>query len=180
MLIAVAAALLLNATPATPPETTAPPAATTWYGYQPLIVDAIAGALIAGGVATSGQGGGLIPLPNPLLGFGVLTYLLGGPIAHALHGRALIGGLDLLIRLGLPISGGLIGEFLVPVDPTTGISPGRPYGSLIGAVAASALDAALWSFAPVAPATATPAGVSLAPFVGASRGALLAGVAGRF
>ena len=66
-----------------------------WYGYETLLVDGAGLGLGAGTVA-----GGI-----PLGIAGLATYVLGGPIVHAVHGQGGKVGIDLAVRLGAPAVG---------------------------------------------------------------------------
>jgi hypothetical protein len=70
-----------------------------WYGAQTLAMDGIAlGLLVLGASSESGE----------LIGLSGLTYLLGGPIVHAAHGRAGMSFASLGVRIGFPIGGALL------------------------------------------------------------------------
>lgn len=71
-----------------------PSTTRSWYGWQPMLSDAAALALLVGG-ASSNDGGGLVLS-------GAATYVLGAPILHAVHGNADTGALDAVARLALP------------------------------------------------------------------------------
>lgn len=77
---------------------------TRWYGWQPLIIDASAGAALLIASQTVDSGGRDLPLAPigwMFLTVGAAGFVLGAPIAHAVHGRWATGGASLGLRLGL-------------------------------------------------------------------------------
>ncbi len=92
-----------------------------WYGWQTLLVDAAAVGFVVVGLRTQS---------TPVGYTGVLTYLFGGPVVHAAHGRggATLGSLAL--RLGVPLATGWIltggSEDRASDAPGFGVSVGVP------------------------------------------------------
>jgi hypothetical protein len=97
LLVALLIAVLGSPSPArAAPEESAPP--SSWYGYQPALLDAGAFALTVGAFAGaplcfwSDTSCGGSPRTTTVLGLSaVALYALGGPVVHALHrqgGRA--------------------------------------------------------------------------------------------
>jgi len=95
---------------------------SVWYGYQTLIVDGIALALFAGGVASEE------PAPAVLGGFG---YVFGAPFVHFAHAHFGRGWGSFGLRLALPAAGAV-----VPSDDEP--SPGL----VIGVLSAVIIDGA--------------------------------------
>lgn len=118
-----------------------------WYGYQTLIADA---AAVGIGFSSAALGaGGAIASAG--------TYLLAPPIIHIVHGNPAMFAASLATRVLSPALGGVTGFAIgAAVDGCSGGGDfvcGAPIGgALIGVVggflAASALDAALYSREP--------------------------------
>jgi hypothetical protein len=158
-----------------PAPTPAPPRSPkrpgSWYGWQTLLVDAVATGLIVGGMtqtkgsfdASSTDFGGLqtayawralSPFPEhrpaPLLDVGLALYTMGPPLVHALHGRPLTALGSLGVRGLGPSSGLLTGALvgLVVYLPLLIVDPGSTGGGLLpggGPIAHGALDACLYA-----------------------------------
>ena len=80
-----------------------PPSAPVWYGWQILIADAaVAGTWIAADETGSMK----------LDALGALGYLIAAPAIHGAHGRARSVASSVLLRLGAPLVGALVG-FLI-------------------------------------------------------------------
>jgi len=91
--------------PAKPPES-GPSERTRWYGLEILTADAGAFALLAGAALAADHSDGLA---EALAVGSLATYVVGGPMVHALHGnvgRALGSG---ALRAGAPIVGAFLG-----------------------------------------------------------------------
>jgi len=142
-----------------------------WYGGQTLAADGAAIALaLAGGATTRAPS-----VSTGLAALSVGTYVLGGPIVHATHGRGGIGLADLVLRLSAPIVGGvlgaLVGNALVPASASTCEDDGPCGGGLggaviglgLGLVTATIVDATVLAYEPAAPGDASP--IRVAPSV---------------
>lgn len=124
----------------TPPP---PPAATKWYGYQIMLSDAVSIALLFSGG------------PGPA---GALTvYAASPPIIHVVNGRYGLAVASPLLRLVLPVVGGLVGAGGESCQPDESFCKlgGFVVGAGIGAAVAMIVD---WSLAwtPVAAAPSSP------------------------
>jgi hypothetical protein len=172
--------------PSPPPARAARQAAIThWYGWQTLGVDAGAIGVMFLGASTDDL--------VVLAGLGI--YALGGPVVHLAHERPGTAAADLGLRVGAPLTAGLVG-FGVGVAAFSGCSSGEMFcsrgfagvggaalGVLVGYVTAIILDAA-WLACEPAPveekASAAPR-LRWSPRVGAlPRGGATVGVVGSF
>jgi len=139
--------------PGTPPPVvfaSAPVYERQWYGWQTLISDGVTLVLwVAGGAANSGA----------LTGIGTVTYLLGPPVLHAVHGRIAIGAASFGIRVGAPLILGLTGFGVgcavggshgsgnsALLGLASGCATGFVVGFLLGYGGAVALDAVVFSY----------------------------------
>ena len=86
-----------------------------WYGDSILATDAAALALGFGAVAVS-QSHGTNDLALPLALGGAFTYLTGGPIVHATHGRTGMAFGSLGVRVGIPLAGAGVGALVGSAD----------------------------------------------------------------
>jgi hypothetical protein len=132
------------------------PATSTWYGYQTLATDAVAGLLAIPALTSSSSA--------TQQGFGVGTavmYGVGAPLVHFSHGRVGAGFADLGIRAAAPLLGALVG-FAAGGGGFASIG-GAVEGFGVGMGGAVAVDAALLAYdpastdAPAAPAPVRPA-----------------------
>jgi hypothetical protein len=120
----------------------------TWYGWQILIADGTAFALVVGG-AGSNNGS---QTNQGVVDVGVGTYLLGGPIVHFAHGSVGKGFGSLGLRVGLPVGGALGGLILGAIGSSgnsNGISPALEVagvGFVLGIIAAPILDVTLLAY----------------------------------
>jgi len=80
-----------------------------WYGWQTLVADGAAGALIAVGLLTEDYNQ---DLTIAIVTLGGATYVFGAPVVHALHGRAGTAFADFGVRVGAPIGGALTGAII--------------------------------------------------------------------
>ncbi len=116
---------------------------SSWYGYQGMMVDGAAAALIVGGAKTE--------MPH-LFALSFATYALGAPIVHLVHGSPGKFVADLGIRLGAPVVGGLTGAGIVClVDGSCAsidAAIGGGLGIIAGGVAAMVIDYAALSHEP--------------------------------
>jgi hypothetical protein len=182
-----AAALLFAMSHATealaedPPVVAPAPAATQWYGWQTLAVDAGAiGLMTLGGLTQGGccQGGSI-------LSAGVGVYAFGAPAVHLFHDQPGTAFADLALRLGAPLAVGMFGYGIGTAtfhDGLAGLAVGA-VGVLAGSLTAVALDAA-WLAREPAPRENTASAVPVlrwSPQVGVTaRGGASAGVTGSF
>jgi hypothetical protein len=120
---------------------------TSWYGWQTLISDGAALALLVGAGGSKNNSGALLAASG-------LTYTFGGPIVHWAHGNGGRGAVSLGLRVGAPIGLGLLG-FAVGSALDSGRSEnygGIVFGALgfvIGIPTAIAIDAAVIAREPV-------------------------------
>jgi hypothetical protein len=161
------------------------PAEPRWYGYQTLTLDGVALGVTAAGVAQK----------STLPAVGLVTYVVGAPIVHVVHGHGIKALADLGLRVGAPIGGALagaiIGVAVLPrsADAFDGLANmyyGFVVGGLLGIGSAVAVDAAFLARedAPkkdkADDASRTSASVQWTPTVAPSPGGATAGVVGTF
>jgi hypothetical protein len=144
----------------------------TWYGGQTLATDGAALALaIASGSTTQ--------TPDVATALGTVslaTYGLGAPVVHIAHGHGDAAVGSLLLRLGLPLGGALLGYALgaATVGQSSYCGDGGSCGGFVmgilglgaGALTASILDATVLAYEPPAPRDASMhkrASVQIAP-----------------
>lgn len=116
-----------------------------WYGYQNLIIDGAATAMIFGPLLLErGK-----PESSVMLA-GALTYIGGGPVVHWLHGNVGPGFGSFALRVGLPVSaafwGAIGGAMLMPRNSSHGFETGAAVGFFAGMAGASLLDAGLLAY----------------------------------
>jgi hypothetical protein len=159
-LVSSVAALLVeerSAKAAEPP----PSGDASWYGYQNLICDAAALGALSVGVLTLKPRGPSVLLPAG----GVIGYLACSPIVHLVHANRRAAWKSLLWRGVFPVAGAALGTLgaviVVAARPKKGddgchgvecvgadLSSGMLIGLGLGALAASALDAASYAYEP--------------------------------
>jgi hypothetical protein len=145
-----------------------PDTKTVWYGWQTLIPDVVVLGLVGLQVAQVTDSSGVTVL-------GVVTYFLGGPTVHGLHGRVGTAFADLGLRIGIPLAIGGIGAALQSTNTDRVIA--FVGGGAVGAGIAMATDAIFLAREDVRIEKAPPASaVSWRPIVAADR----IGVAGTF
>lgn len=126
-----------------------------WYGWQTLLVDAAAvGVMFAAGQAES----------DPLMWIAFGAYAFGSPVLHVSHdngGRAVTSG---VLRVGLPLTFGLLADAACDEDDQAGDFFGC-LGEVGGAIAGGALLAMLVDYAVLAyePERAPPVRVAVTP-----------------
>jgi len=111
-----------------------------------------------------------------------LTYLLGGPTIHGLHGNGGRAGASLVMRAGMPLLGALAGAALTPdCSPDSECDDDFPAGPIfgfgLGILSAMILDAALLGGPKEAPKNT---GTTWAPQVSVTPHHVGLGVVGRF
>jgi hypothetical protein len=171
-------------------EATAEAAARPSYRLQILAADASAAALFLGGDGLESRGGAIGTAGDVLMATGGVTYLLGGPVIHAVHrnyGRAAI---SIGLRVVLPVVGANIGTALSSCDRTQTFAnlcavDDMAAGFLIGAAAAAAADTLLVAPAGVAESGGEAArprarGLSPVPRIVAGPDRALFGLGGQF
>lgn len=139
--VAKAAEPVSTASPAPARATLERRSAERWYGYQTLLADAGALAVLIAGVATDDRGTG-----QGIQVVAGITFALGGPIVHLAHARPGASLASLGLRLGLPLAGALAGmglAALAPDDDGDEYVVGSALGLLGGVAGAVALDATL-------------------------------------
>ncbi len=181
--LAILASLAVSATAAAePPGLTQPVMEEGAPSYRAEIIatDVVGTALLLGGAASAVGGND----PNTaVLGLGLVTYGLGGPIVHLAHHHTARALESLALRIVAPILTAEIGSQLrtcfvtasSDCDVQSAADSHAAIGLLVGAVAAMTIDSAVLG----GPEPAHP-GPSWAPTVGASRSAVSLGVAGTF
>jgi hypothetical protein len=134
---------------------------TSWYGWQTLLSDAAAiGLWSVAAVVDDAQYGSASyrsyqAWSTALAASGFAVYALGAPAIHLAHGRADQAGESLIMRVGLPFGGALVGVLVgagacgrsddeVPCPLITGV-----LGFAAGGVAAMVLDAVVLAREPV-------------------------------
>lgn len=139
-------------------EHASPPSRTTtehtWYGWQPLLVDAsVLGAMLA-------------VRSEYVAGAGLGAFAIGAPITHLAHDRwgAALGSLGL--RVALPVTFALVGSSNCTPSEEGNCMQAAAYGAILGMAAASLVDALALSWeakpAPVMPtASLSASGVTL-------------------
>src|SRR3954468_10203515 len=112
------------------------PDVATWYGWEPLLVDATAGVLFYGATAFAQQ---LQPTAQGVVTIAsILLYAGGGPLLHLGRGRPLTALVDLGLRAGLPVAGLVVG---IVAGPLSGVYGQLAYpGFVLGFVAAVITD----------------------------------------
>lgn len=192
---AVAAVLVTSPVRASDPaETTemtesAPAAAPTeapserWYGWQTLIVDAVAADAFGAGVGKH---------IDPLSVTAMIFYGAGPPVVHGLHGRWGLALGDVALRAAAPVLLALIGvgmeDATTPNCPDTGDIclrglAGGLVGGAIGYAAAIAIDAAVLARekqTPLPRRQTHRTTLFFVPVVNTGKTAVTAGIAGRF
>ncbi len=125
------------------PRSSAP--ATRWYGYQLMLNDALAIAAIC----TRNSAAATV---------GVVTLLLGPSVLHGVHRRPLQAVLSPILRVALPLFGGLIGAKLESCRPNEWFCGlrGALVGGGLGLLTALIIDWSVLSLSPVAPEEARP------------------------
>lgn len=164
-------------------ETTPAPAPAGSYHFQILAADAAAFGLFFGGVLAQGPDGRDTFASDSMMAAGALSFPLGAPIVHLVHGQGWRAAGSLALRLGVPLLGGAIGagtatctehDFLCGL-PETGI------GILVGSVVAAFVDGAFLARAPDGEEPPAPRGLaSLSPRLTASHTGAVLGLGGNF
>jgi hypothetical protein len=137
---------------------------TRWYGWQTLLVDGAALALILTrtpepGLLSSGIAAGHYRGEFPIMNPGLAMFLLGPPVLHAMHGNWQHGLASAVMRVSAPVllssGGALVGGFagLILGDPHgtdewltdlgMGVLVGGTLGLLTGYLAAVVGDAVI-------------------------------------
>lgn len=171
--------------PSTPPPPPASADAPAWYGWQTLAADGLALGFLGGAWAVAGSreaGGSATDIAGRLIFAGVGTYLIGGAAVHWWHDRRWIALADIGLRVGIPFAAGVVG---LGLDVLTGSIYRGAYLSsvgffLLGPLAAIIFDAAYLARDLSAESPSGPARVQWTPFIGASNGSAVAGLAGVF
>ena len=177
MRVVVVLALLCRVAYATPPGISEeePPVAS--YRAQTVLADALAGAVMFAAYNSHDDA-----RAQALAKLGISAYVLGGPIVHLSKNRGKRALASIAMRIGLPILGGILGDGMT-ADNCEYYSCGNDapsdeqmFGVLVGAVAASTIDALyLAKGDPPAPAHA-----ALAPTARLTQGGVALGVRGSF
>jgi hypothetical protein len=137
---------------------------THWYGWQTLLVD-------AGSVVLTFTGAGA-----PV---GIVAYIVGPPVVHAVHGQGGPAVGSALLRLTLPLALAVAGlevanELTPPNSGGNGL--GNAYlglfgGAFVGVAAASAIDASVLAWEPQRPVPTTrgampaPPSIAITPMI---------------
>jgi hypothetical protein len=159
LLVALALAVL---PPAAARAEEAPP---RWYGWEILLVDAAAlGVMIAAGRADSDA--------VAWVGFG--AYAAGGPLLHAIHGNGGRAATSGVLRVGLPLTLGLLASAACDGDGEEFLGCLGPVGGAMlgGAAIALIVDYAILAYEPARP---PPVRVAVTPRPEGGLGFALAG-----
>jgi hypothetical protein len=138
--------------PAPPPppygaaDKPAPKYEKTWYGWQTLIADGAAIAMYEGGRAST---------TAPLKTAGIMTFFLGTPILHMIHGNVGAGFGSAGLRFALPGLGALVGLFAGIASSNASSADARfddaadavAVGVLVGAIGCALIDAGAVAYA---------------------------------
>jgi hypothetical protein len=157
-------------TPRQQPREIAEPDDANWYGWQTFVSDAISTGLFVAAIQIS-NGNGLLedsapPAANLAAGLGMAGYVAGAPTIHIVHGRPGAATGSVLLRLGLPVVGGLVGDRLATCPPPSGDYGNCGLGEIVvgflgGIVAASVIDATALSWEDPSPKIEAPPGPTL-------------------
>jgi len=145
-----------------------PGARRRWYGLPMLVTDGAAYLLLATAVANENSQHVTLPLSLP-------TFVLSGPITHAANAHWGRAGISLLMRVGLPLTGAMIGADGCGRgghDCSTDLIS----SAIGGMVIASLIDVAALSWESAEPTRAS----SLQPGVAVTNEGALIGASGRF
>lgn len=147
-----------------PPPSPLAASQRTWYSWQVVLVDSASLVLLLAGEGTRA---------NAVADAAVAGYFLGGPVVHWSHGSVARGFGSLGLRVGIPVTGALVGALIGfaanpgntssahcggPICVTPAVAFGA-VGFLLGLVAAPIVDAAALAYedspapAPLAVAT---------------------------
>jgi hypothetical protein len=141
-----------EATPTAEEQASEPPAdaassasnARHWYGWQTFAADGVAGALFLGAVADDNN--------VTLFGLSGVSFVLGAPTIHVVHGRWGVGLGSLGLRILGPFVGAVIGaqaDVRSCADVSScGPSSSKwgPAGAAIGGLVVSAIDGTLLAY----------------------------------
>jgi hypothetical protein len=127
---------------------------THWYGWQTLLVDAGSVVLLFVGAAQAG----------------IVGYIAGPPVVHAVHGQAGAAVGSGLLRLTLPVALAMVGLELASQVNSGGNTLGNAFfgffgGAFVGVVAASTIDASLLAWEPQRAAPTTRGALPVAPSI---------------
>lgn len=141
-----------------PPAAQHPPKATPkrrWYGYQTMLADWPALALVIAGVESEQTAATVA---------GASLWVVGGPLIHVAHGNLGRGLLSLSLRVGGPALGAVsLGWSCIPAHGTAPICPiALELGVVLGAMTAHVLDVTLFAWDEPKPTRAS-AQLSLMP-----------------
>lgn len=146
-----------------PPEKAREP--RRWYGAPILVADGVAYGGLALAINVERTNG--IALPSS-----IGTFLLAGPIIHAVHGRWGRMGLSVGARALFPVGGVLLGA--TGCTAGSDCSGSLATGAIVGMLAATIVDAAVLAYEPVSEMPA------VQPLVSLGRDQLLLGAGGTF
>jgi hypothetical protein len=122
--------------------------ARVWYGWQTLLVDALAAPLgVVGGLMT--QRGSAQETGAVLFCVGAGLYVLGPPVVHFAHAKVGIGFADIGVRLVAPLVGTLAGSLVGAVvgqGDYRGTTAGAGAGVVVGLIGASLVDAMVLAY----------------------------------
>jgi hypothetical protein len=150
-----------------------------WYGWQTLMTDGVAVALLATGIEA--QSGGVAALSGA-------TFALGAPIVHLAHGRGGAAAASLGIRVGMATVGLFGGAWMESCSSHTSEDEGTvcgmqgaTIGLLAGAAGAMIIDAALLAHEDVRREQPKgTAALSVSPTVSVTKSSGILGLAGAF
>ena len=149
------------------------------YRYQVIVSDAASISVALVGAAVGGDGGDI----RPWLVASAVTYTLGAPTIHGVHGNLAHAGISLGVRVSLPLLGMGIGSLAAGNECDGSPSPCNElgsekvgYGIAIGVLAAMVIDAGVIA-RPIRRSLATPA---VTPTMSTTPGGATFGLAGAF
>lgn len=146
LMLLLAMPSVAHADPGSVEHESPPPRATTehtWYGWQPLLVDAsVLGAMLA-------------VRSEYVAGAGLGAFVIGAPITHLAHERwgAALGSFG--VRVALPITAAVVGSSNCRPSEEGACMQAAAYGAFLGMAAASLIDAFALSWE-AKPAAVTP------------------------
>ena len=136
-------------------EESAPKLERRWYGWQTLLADGLSFAAVTAGAMDDS--------PMPMLSFlGAAGYLAAPAAIHGVHGHGGLVASSVLLRIGLPAIGGMLGASMADCSDDEGLISLCPLGetvlgAMVGMGAAVVVDAVMaWDTRPPAQPTAPP------------------------
>lgn len=139
----------LDDRPPPPPKTTTTRTRSDWYGWQSLVIDGAADALMVAGSLSRGSSG-------PVVALGAVAHVVGGPIVHFAHGNGTGALISAGLRLGGPlVLGGVTAGVTAAICRSASSDCGYAafgfgiIGFLLGVPASQIIDATVFGYEPV-------------------------------